>query len=181
MPVEIVLSSGQIVKVYAVSPLTLAAAEAKTTLPSMPMVERIVETSGGSHPEQEPVPQDSLAYKDFLLRWQAADAQRTQDSNEVAFLFGLKDVQPPADDDWLEPLRYAKLQLHDGPLGRKLDFIEHCLFETQADIDAVLTAVGQLSYAKGQSAKSLENSFRIGHDDQQEAGDGTGGKVKAGG
>lgn len=171
MPVELTLSGGAVVRVYAVSPFTLDAAEAKTTLPPMPMVDQTVTTDGGSHVESHIVDQESAAYKDFLIRWQTADEQRRKDRNEAALLHGLRDVAPPADDGWLELLRYEQIPLHEGPFGRKLDFIKHELMQTQGDIDAVLNAVGELAYAKSTSIKSLEDHFRSNNDDQRPVGE----------
>jgi len=76
--------------------------------------------------------------------WQAERA-RVMDQRDRALwrfycLACLPGIEPPAGDGWLEEIRALGIKPREGAEGRRLDWIEFCLVQTDADLQALREA-----------------------------------------
>lgn len=169
MSVEIVLSSGQIVKAYAVSGLIINAAVGQVSIPPVPML-TIHVGEGEGHDETHPAPPESPAYQQYEI--DLAEARRAQNKriNEASLMAALRDVQVPADDDWYDAvtMEMVGLKRREGAVGRKLDYLQLHLLAASADYAAVFDAIEQLANGKAQQVRALEDAFRGPDDDQRQ-------------
>lgn len=162
MPVELTLSGGAVVRVYAVSGLIINAAIGQVTLPDVPMVTEHVGAEDGGHDEIHPAPKESAAYQQYEESLAVARREQNKRINEASLMAALRDVQVPADDDWYDAvtMEMVGLKRREGAVGRKLDYLQLDLLAASADYAAVFDAIEQLANGKAQQARALEDAFR---------------------
>lgn len=153
---EITLSNGDTVKVYPVPHFLLMAAMDAVSLPEPPML-KIQTAAGHDEPWPDTSP-ESEAYQHYLRDKKEAERKRSLIDQHTTLLAGLREVKPPADDEWYEIADYHKLPHHDGPMGRKLDYLLYA-YLTGADVNAVIQAVTEISYPQEDRINAKMRSF----------------------
>lgn len=158
----VTLSSGEQVRVCAVAPYAVMAAQNTVPLPQLPRIKQRVVTPGGEHEEELPAPEDSDESRAYYEARRAAEDRRAEIAGEVTLLLGLPDVQAPADDTWLVTLEHYGVKRREGPEGRRLDYIMYALLASEHDLTAVYGAIEELSYRPATEAgiRAKADSFQ---------------------
>lgn len=73
----------------------------------------------------------------------------------------LPEVEPPAEDGWREELRWLGLVPRDGAQGRKLDWVEYGLCQTQDDVDRLRAAFREVNDVPPEDRAAAELFFGL--------------------
>lgn len=173
MAVEVKLSTGETVRVYAVSSLVVLRAMAQVKTPVMPTVTLHVGAEDAGHDETHPAPVESDAFQRYTEALNAARQEQNKIANEILLLAGLRDTPLPQADDWWDAtsMAYAGIQRREGEAGRRLDYFEYVLLAARADLKLVYDTINQLGEGSAAKAQNLEASFRGTGDDSGAAAD----------
>jgi len=157
---EVELVDGRMVRVYRTpNRRIIAMVEKKFPRPEPPVV---TETTAQGK-EVSMVITDNPEYIAALAQWEETMAQEV---DMLGSLFMFKDVKVP--DDWdieaevgTEVRFYdSEWQPRDGPMGRKLDYIEWSIMGDVANSQRVLNALVELAGIDSEEVASNEASFR---------------------
>jgi hypothetical protein len=106
--------------------------------------------------------------KDPAWRAECGRVERERDKALWRFyvLACLPGVEPPAGDGWLEEQRAWGIAPRPGPDGRKLDWIEYHLLETDADLQALRAAFRDIHDVPPEARQAARLFFNLKWDDE---------------
>jgi hypothetical protein len=147
------LSSGPI-EVVGAPPFQRAAVLAAHPLPDPPLLQ-IRRADGGfdlwpdrNNPDYRAAVREALGRRDRAL-W------------EFYCVACLPGVDPPAGDGWLQDLRWLGLEPRPGEPGRKVDWVEYELCQTQDDVDALRCAFREANDVPPEDRAAAEAFFGL--------------------
>lgn len=159
MYVNVKLQSGREVRVYA-PPMSkiMALSNRKHPYPDVPVVTDV----SGTGEEISMQIDDDPAY---MAKLREVDEARSVDIQELTFLFALKDENPPDDfnaESFGAEMRYLNpdWKPRDGPMGRKLDWIEYVLLASTADQIILSSAINEMSTMDMEEVEAIRANFR---------------------
>lgn len=124
--------SGVEVKLLRLPPLLVQRLDEQFKEPDPPMVE--VEVHGEKQLESNPNDPDYLAERERIRRIKGLAYLR------LAFLKGL-DVDMPKDEEWLEELRLAGVEVGETKAAKKLAYIESVVITDASELEEVVNRV----------------------------------------
>lgn len=151
---QIRLSSGVVLEVTGAPPLKRAAVLAAHPIPDPPLL-KLKRADGGY--DLWPNERDPGYLADLASAYRAREAA-LWDFYCVECLPG---VEPPAEDDWREGLRWMGVPLRPGSRGRKLDFVEFELCRTQADVERLRAGFRQANDGTPEDREAAEAFFGL--------------------
>jgi len=151
---EVRLSSGVVLRVQGAPPLKRAAVLAAHPIPDPPLL-KLKRADGGY--DLWPNERDPGYLADLAIAYRAREAALW----DFYCIECLPETRPPDDDDWRDGLRWLGVPLRSGPQGRKLDYVEFELCQTQADVETLRAGFRQANDGSPEDRAAAEEFFGL--------------------